>query len=97
MAGVRLYGYQQTTKSAVSLNGPESQAASPMEPHSDEIRDEKSRDEYKLIYHQVYRTTICTFRNHIQDDELYLHKVSSIQETVDKLLAIICTDPLNTG
>lgn len=96
-AGMRLYGYEQTTKSAASVNGLKSQTADSTEPHSDDIQDEKAKDEYKLVSHQAYRATICTFRKHMGNKDLHLHKVASIQETVDKLLAILCTDPLTRG
>jgi hypothetical protein len=97
MVGMRLHGYEQTTKSAASVNGLKSPTADSTEPHLDNIQDEKARGEYKLVYHQAYRATICTFRRHMQNEDLHLHKVTSIQETVDKLLAILCTDPLSTG
>jgi hypothetical protein len=54
---------------------------------------QQSDEEYKLLYHQVYKSTCFTFRRQMMDLTLLGHS-EALREAVDKLLAIFCTDPL---
>lgn len=53
-------------------------------------------EEYKLLYHQVFKGTCFAFRHSLPLTSLQPH-TESIRETVDKLLSIFCTDPLADG
>lgn len=96
MAGMRLYGLSQSKarrKSRVS-----SGAASPaLDTCFEEQEAERKQDEeYKLVYHQVFKGVCFAFRAHIAAKALQVHS-HALQEIVDKLLAIHCTDPLAEG
>lgn len=94
MTGMRLYGLYQS-KSRRSRAG--SAVASPIGATFDAAEADKRRDEeFKLIYHQVYKGTLFTFRQHISSMVLQSHTLA-VQETVDRLLAIFCTEPLSAG
>ena len=90
MAGMRLYGLSQRRKRRGS------QVQSPMLPPVDKEkeREEKERDEeYKLIYHQTYKGAVFAFRSSIVERTLY-KDVGTVQDVVDKLLAMYCCNPL---
>lgn len=50
-------------------------------------------DEYKLIYHQTFKGALFAFRTHINSE---LINQEAMRDTVDRLLAIFCNDPLAT-
>lgn len=50
-------------------------------------------DEYKLIYHQTFKGALFAFRTHITSEVI---DQESMRDTVDRLLAIFCNDPLGT-
>lgn len=50
-------------------------------------------DEYKLIYHQTFKGASFTFRTHISLESI---NQEVMRDTVDRLLAIFCNDPLAT-
>ena len=54
---------------------------------------QKNDEEYKLIYHQVFKGTCFAFRKHIAVVN-FQPIIENIQDTVDKLLAVFCNDPL---
>ncbi|KAK4550813.1 hypothetical protein LTR36_000393 [Oleoguttula mirabilis] len=95
MAGMRLYGVSQTKarKSRAS-----STVASPAIEVTFEQREaERLKDEeYKLTYHQVFKGTCFAFRGHMSTAPLQPH-TEALRETVDRLLAIFCNDPLEAG
>jgi hypothetical protein len=93
MAGMRLYGLQQNPRSQNARRGNEALPSSPPG-NLIEGSEDRARDECKLIYHQAYRATVCAFRNHMDKETIHRQGIASIQDTVDRLLAIFCTDPL---
>ncbi|KAF2162039.1 hypothetical protein M409DRAFT_69280 [Zasmidium cellare ATCC 36951] len=92
MAGMRLYGLYQSKSRKPRSN---SAAASPaVDVSFEDLEAEKKNDEeFKLIYHQVYKGTCFATRQHICAVALQPH-TDAVRETVDRLLAVFCTDPL---
>lgn len=92
MAGMRLQGLAQSKSRRSRSN---STAASPaLDTHFEDVEvTRKSDEEYKLMYHQVYKGMCFAFRKHINVIALQSHTVP-LQETVDALLAIYLRDPL---
>ena len=93
MAGMRLYGLQQNPRSQNARKGNEALLSSPPG-NLIEGSGDRAKDECKLVYHQAYRATVCAFRNHMDKETLHRQGIASIQDTVDRLLAILCRDPL---
>ncbi|KAK3698388.1 hypothetical protein LTR37_016958 [Vermiconidia calcicola] len=95
MAGMRLHGLSQS-KSRKSRAG--SSAPSPVvEPTFDEFEAERKRDEeYKLIYHQVFKGSCFAFRATMGAQSLQPFS-EAVRDVVDKLLAMFCNDPLTDG
>lgn len=95
MAGMRLYGVvpSKTRKSRSN-----STVASPALDASfaDLDIERRNDEEYKLMYHQIYKGTCFAFRQHIAVKSLALH-TEALRETVDKFLGIHCNDPLVGG
>jgi len=59
--------------------------------------DDAAKDEeYKLIYHQVYKGVCFAFRTHTSALPLQVH-AAALAETADKLLAIFLPDPIKEG
>lgn len=50
-------------------------------------------DEYKLIYHQTFKGALFAFRTHVNLESI---NQDAMRDTVDRLLAIFCNDPLAT-
>lgn len=78
MAGMRMYGLQQTKKSANTAN---------------RITEGSSEQdgEYKLIYHQTFRAASFAFRTHLAVKQV---PQNTLREVVDRLLSMFCNDPL---
>lgn len=95
MAAMRLYGLSQT-KRRKSRAG--SAAPSPALDATFDQReaDRKQDEEYKLVYHQIYKSTCFAFRKHICQASLLQH-TEALRETVDTLLEMFCNDPLEKG
>ncbi|KAI7092136.1 hypothetical protein KC356_g239 [Hortaea werneckii] len=53
-------------------------------------------EEFKLVYHQVYKGTQFAFRQHIEQSTLQPH-ADALREVVDRLLILFCTNPLENG
>ncbi|KAF2742973.1 hypothetical protein M011DRAFT_490222 [Sporormia fimetaria CBS 119925] len=51
-----------------------------------------SDDEFKLLYHQTYRSAICALRKIIAKEPLYLRPDGALRDVVEKLLDIFCTE-----
>ena len=96
IAGMRLYGLQQNPRSQNARTRNEALLSSPPGNLIDGPED-RTKDECKLVYHQAYGATICAFRNHMDKETLHRQGIASIQDTIDHLLAILCTDPLTTN
>ena len=92
LAGMRLHGLVQSSrrKSRASSSAP----SSALDVSFEEVQAEgQSDEEFKLVYHQVFKGTCFALRAHI--GRVSLHTFSdSIRDVVDRLLAIYCTDPL---
>ncbi|GAB7327390.1 hypothetical protein MBLNU13_g11256t3 [Cladosporium sp. NU13] len=98
MAGMRLYGLSQSDR---KLRGKQqrSGSASPAQETAtpDELEAERKMDEqYKAVYHQVYKGVCFAFRAHMQTMVLQGY-TDALREAADKLLAMYCSDPLAQG
>lgn len=91
MAGMRLYGLEQRSKARSRRASASPSVATLDENH---VAEEAAKgDEYKLVYHQAYKGTVFAFRKHIANVPLHT-QTELLRDTVDRLLAIFCTDPL---
>ena len=90
LAGMRLYGLQQKRKPIISHSASELLSYSGSRPASS--HSDADEDEYKSVYHQTFKSTILAFRKHLSS---ILIRQDLMRETVDRLLAIFCTDPLD--
>jgi hypothetical protein len=98
MAGMRLYGLSQSNR---KLRGKQqrSGSASPAQETAttEELEAELKTDEqYKAVYHQVYKGVCFAFRAHMQTMLLQGY-TDALREAADKLLAMYCSDPLAQG
>lgn len=92
MAGMRLHGLTQSKSRKSRSNSTVESPA--LEATFDQLEIERKNDEeYKLVYHQVYKGTCFAFRQHIAIKSLAMH-TDALRETVDKFLGIYCSDPL---
>lgn len=86
LAGLRVWGFTASKKKKRASTS----AAEPVDPE-EEAKDE----EYKLLYHHVYKAACFSFRSWIGKEDLsgkeYAEKV---RDTVDALLEILCKDPM---
>jgi hypothetical protein len=101
MAGMRLYGLSQSkgkTRNKQQRSGSASPALAAEDTATpDEIKAERKRDEeYKTVYHQVYKGVCFAFRAHMQTTLLQGY-ADALREAADKLLAMYCCDPLAQG
>jgi hypothetical protein len=95
MTGMRLYGLVQSKKRNLRDT---SSAPSPAVDESGESieAEQKSDEEYKLIYHQVFKGTCVAFRAAIRNVNLQQLSVQ-VRDVVDQLLVIFCTNPLESS
>ena len=95
MAGMRLHGLSQS-KSRKSRA--DSSAPSPaVDASFDGLEAERKRDEeYKLVYHQVFKGSCFAFRATMGAQSLQPFS-EAVRDIVDKLLALFCNDPLTDG
>ncbi len=94
MAGMRLYGLsQQKGRKTHDDASSASQRDLAVERDTDTDRGE---EEYKYVYHQTFKGTCFAFRTTTTSQDL-LPFTLAIRDTVDKLLAIFCNDPLADG
>jgi hypothetical protein len=101
MAGMRLYGLSQSkgkTRNKQQRSGSASPALVAEDTATpDEIEAERKRDEeYKTVYHQVYKGVCFAFRAHMQTMLLQGY-TDALREAAEKLLAMYCCDPLAQG
>jgi hypothetical protein len=92
MTGMRLYGLVQSKKRTPRDT---SLAPSPAVDEDDDSIEvqRKGDEEYKLIYHQVFKSTCVAFRAAIRTVNLQPCSVQ-VRDVVDQLLLIFCTSPL---
>ena len=101
MAGMRLYGLSQSNRK-IRDKQQRSGSASPAVPVEDSMTPEaleaerKNDEEYKAVYHQVYKGVCFTFRAHMQTMLLQGY-TDALREAADKLLAMFCNNPLANG
>ncbi|KAK3067204.1 hypothetical protein LTR53_016059, partial [Teratosphaeriaceae sp. CCFEE 6253] len=95
MAGMRLHGFTQSKsrKTRASSATPALAANDGAEP---DALGRQSDEEYKLLYHQVFKGTCFAYRKHMSKVSLQPH-AEALRETVDKLLDVFCDDPLKAG
>jgi hypothetical protein len=95
MTGMRLYGLVQGKK-----RNPRDTSSAPspaVENGSESIEAQRQSDEeYRLIYHQVFKSTCVAFRAAIRSMNLQPFSIQ-VREVVDQLLVIFCTNPLESG
>ncbi|KAK5109260.1 hypothetical protein LTR62_007242 [Meristemomyces frigidus] len=98
LAGMRLYGLSQSKRRIK----PRSSSTVAFPSHnltSDEAQNAEALhqdEEYKLLYHQLYKSTCFAFRNHICSGSL-APRTEAVRQLVDQLLGIFCSDPLEAG
>ncbi|KAH7125609.1 hypothetical protein B0J11DRAFT_434800 [Dendryphion nanum] len=93
MAAMRMQGLQQRKKNK-SRHGsvvPDEQLGSATK--DDTVIDAAKDEEFKLIYHQTYKSAALALRKHMLSKPLYLQP-DQLRDVVERLLAIFCTDPL---
>jgi hypothetical protein len=96
MAGLRLYGLQQSRRKhghARRTSEVQLQSQSNVESAVLQQEDAAKDEEYKLIYHQTYKGAVFAFRKVIATEPLFSNP-TLVQDTVDRLLAIFCIDPM---
>lgn len=94
MAAMRMHGFQQRKKhkSRRSSVAPGVQVEEQLS--AEAIAEETAKDEeYKLIYHQTYKSAVLAFRKHMSSKPLH-SQPDRLGDVVERLLAIFCTDPL---
>lgn len=95
LAGLRVWGFTASSKRKKhrsSMTTAESQLSV-----SDSLTaEEEARDEeYKLLYHNVYKACAFAFRTCMANTDLSSPQhAEKVRDTVDSLLAIFCKDPL---
>lgn len=92
MAGMRLLGLHRSKTRKSRSN---SVVASPSADSGFDVveADRKNDEEYMLVYNQAYKGTCCAFRQYMTTTSLQGQE-TSLRDTVDRLLAIFCNDPL---
>jgi hypothetical protein len=101
MTGMRLYGLSQSNRKIrdkQQRSGSASPAISVEESVTPEAleAERKSDEEYKAVYHQVYKGVCFTFRAHMQTMLLQGY-TDALREAADKLLAMFVNNPLANG
>lgn len=95
---MRLYGLSQSSRK-LRTKQQRSRSASPAHETAtpEELEAERKNDEeYKAVYHQVYKGVCFNFRAHMQTMALQGY-TDALREAADKLLAMYCSDPLAHG
>ncbi|QDS76824.1 hypothetical protein FKW77_002870 [Venturia effusa] len=99
MAGMRLYGMQRKKLTHSRRNSETVSHAGSVTGNSvgEGAKEEATKDEeYKLMYHQTYKAACFTHRRQITSSPLHLNP-EPLRDTVDKLLAMFCGDPIADG
>nr|POE53506.1 hypothetical protein CFP56_28728 [Quercus suber] len=91
MAGMRFHGLSQSKPPRTRPGSPVTQTS-----FEDKETARKNDEEYKAIYHQVYKAICFTFRKHVSSTPM-LPYGDTLREVVDKFLAVFCSDPLAAG
>ncbi|THZ50399.1 hypothetical protein D6C90_02630 [Aureobasidium pullulans] len=89
LAGLRVWGFSSSSKRKKRAST--SIASEPPTDPTEEARDE----EYKLLYHHVYKSTCFAFRVGIAKQDLSGKEFADrVRDMVDSFLGIFCKDPL---
>ncbi|THW62611.1 hypothetical protein D6D20_04239 [Aureobasidium pullulans] len=89
LAGLRVWGF--TSSSKRKKRASTSTASEPPPDPAEEARDE----EYKLLYHHVYKSTCFAFRVGIAKQDLSGKEFADrVRDMVDSFLGIFCKEPL---
>ena len=89
MAGMRMYGLQQKKK--VSKQHCQNTVERDT-PDSSSNFTQGDPDEYKLVYHQAFKSACFALRTHLA---IGIVAQDAMREVVDRLLLLFCTDPLS--
>ncbi|PVI03885.1 hypothetical protein DM02DRAFT_557197 [Periconia macrospinosa] len=93
MAAMRMHGLQQRKKPK-SRRGSVAPGVEQDQLTEEAAAEEAAKDEeYKLIYHQTYKSAALALRKHITTKPLHTQP-DRLGDVVERLLAIFCTDPL---
>ena len=87
MAGMRLHGLQQKKKPLNKLQG---HSLVVLNNETDTVVNE-AEDEYKLVYHQTFKSATFIFRKHLNAQPV---SQQTMRDVVDRLLTMFCTDPV---
>ena len=94
MAAMRMHGLQQRKKHKSRRNSVAPGVQVEEQLSAEAAAEEIAKDEeYKLIYHQTYKSAVLAFRKHISSKPLH-SQPDRLGDVVERLLAIFCTDPL---
>ncbi|KAL5420188.1 hypothetical protein PMIN03_000017 [Paraphaeosphaeria minitans] len=98
MAAMRMHGLQQRKKNKSRRGsvapGIRIEEQLSEEAAAEEAAEEAAKDEeYKLIYHQTYKSAVLAFRKHMSSKPLH-SQPDRLRDVVERLLAIFCVDPL---
>ena len=89
MAGLRLYGFQPKKKSIQPKAELEDTSRQGFVSGIDHAHSDE--EEYKLLYHQTFKSASFVFRNRLASQII---SQDLMREAVDRLLAMFCNDPL---
>lgn len=89
LAGLRVWGFT-ASKRKKRASTCTSAAPEPLD-----AAEEAKEEEYKLLYHHVYKSTCFAFRATISKEDLSGKEFADrVRDTVDALLVILCKDPM---
>lgn len=94
MAAMRMQGLQPRRKNKSQGNSVAAGIHAEEQLSEQATGEEAVKDEeYKLIYHQTYKSAVLAFRKHMWSKPLH-SQPDRLRDVVERLLAIFCTDPL---
>ncbi|MCJ1439886.1 MAG: hypothetical protein MMC23_000367 [Stictis urceolatum] len=88
MAGMRMYGLQH--KRREMRDRTVSEVSNRTRDKGKKAEQQSDDDEYKLVYHQTYKSAAFVLRRQTRDAVI---EPDVMRDTVDRLLAIFCVDP----
>lgn len=91
LAGLRVWGFTASKRKKCISTSTSATAPEPLDAN-EEAKDE----EYKLLYHHVYKSTCFAFRATLSVQDFSANKefADRVRDTVDALLVILCKDPM---
>lgn len=94
MAAMRMHSLQQRKKSKSRRSSVAPGFQNEEQLNEEAAAEEAAKDEeYKLIYHQTYKSAVLAFRKHMSSKPLH-SQPDRLRDVVERLLAIFCADPL---